>query len=117
MPAPLSLRLQAVNHALFAKNRKVVQSDSRLGRTVATVLICATLALVTTSLIWAWSSVQVVELQYQISQAQEIQKQHRELYEKLLIEYANLTGAPRLEKLAEKYGLLPPEPSQIIRVP
>lgn len=117
MPAPLSLRLQAVNHVLFAKNRKLVHSESRLGRAVVTGLICATLGLVSTSIIWAWSSVQVVELQYQISQAQEIQKQHRELYEKLLIEYANLTGAPRLEKLADRYGMLPPEPSQIIRVP
>jgi cell division protein FtsL len=117
MPAPLTLRLQAVNHALFAKNRKLARSENRVGRVAVTVLICATLGLGATSLIWAWSSVQVVELQYQISQAKEIQKQHRELHEKLLIEYANLTGASRLEKLAEKYGMLPPEPSQIVRVP
>lgn len=117
MPAPLSLRLQAVNHALFAQNRKLVRTESRMGRLAVLVLIFATLALVATSLTWAWTNFQVVELQYQISQAQEIQKQYRELNEKLLIEFASLTGAPRLEKLAEKYGLLPPEPSQIIRLP
>lgn len=117
MPAPLSLRLQAVNHALFAKNRKLVHSENRLSRLALVVLSGATLALVISSLTWAWSSVQVVELQYQISQAQEIQKQYRELHEKLLIEYASLTGAPRLERLADKYGMKLPEPSQILRVP
>jgi len=117
MPASLSLRLKAVNHALFAKNRKVVPSESPLSRLAVTVLLLATLGLVVTSLTWAWGNLQVVELQYQISQAQEVQKQYRELKEKLTIEYASLTSASRLERLAEQYGMMPPEPSQVIRLP
>lgn len=117
MPANLSLRLNAVSHTLFAKNRKLTHTESRWGRVVVTVLIMATVGIMATSLTWAWGNLQIVTLNYQISQAQEIQKQHRELHEKLKVELSNLKGIARLEKLAADHGMGSPQPSQVVYLP
>jgi cell division protein FtsL len=117
MPANLSLHLHTVSHTLFARNRKVTQAENRWAQIVLAALILATVGIMVTSLIWAWGNFQIVTLNYQVSQAQEIQKQYRELNDKLKIELSNLKGISRLEKLAAAYGMNPPQPSQVIYLP
>lgn len=117
MPANLTLRLHTMNQVLFAKNRKLTQSESRWGRVAVAALITATLSIIATSLTWAWGNLQIVTLNYQISQAQEIQKHYRELNDKLKIELSNLRGISRLERLAEAHGMSSPQPSQVIHLP
>ncbi len=117
MPANLSLRLHAVSHTILSRNRKVNQAESRWGRLVVAVLIMATVGIMVTSFTWAWGSLQITTLNYQISQAQETQKQYLELHEKLKVELSNLKGIARLEKLAAAHGMGSPQPSQVIHLP
>jgi cell division protein FtsL len=116
MPLNLSVRLSTVSHTLLAKNRKVASAHSRWARTVVGALIVATFVIMLTSLTWAWGNLQIVTLNYQISQAQETQKQYREINSKLKIELSNLTAISRLEKQAEAYGMGAPQPSQVINL-
>ncbi len=117
MPTHLSLRLNAMSHSLLAKNRKVVHTENRWGRVVVAALIMATVGIMVTTLTWAWGNLQMVTLNYQVSQAQEIQKQYRELNEKLKIELSNLKGISRLERLAAAHGMSSPQPSQVLYLP
>jgi len=117
MPRNLSVRLSTVSHSLLAKNRKVSRVHSRWGRTVVATLIVATFGVMLTSLTWACGNLQIVSLNYQISQAQETQKQYREINSKLKIELSNLTAISRLEKQAETHGMGAPQPSQVISLP
>lgn len=118
MPANLTLRLTAVSHSLLARNRKVTPRHSTWGRAVVGALILVTAGVMLTSLIWAWTNLQIVSLNYQISQAQETMKQHLELNRKLRVELSNIKAISRLEKLAmETYGMSAPQPHQVIRLP
>lgn len=118
MPANLTLRLTAVSHSLLARNRKVSHHRSTWGRTVVAALLLATAGVMLTSLIWAWVNLQIVTLNYQISQAQESMKQHLELNRKLRVELSSLMTISRLEKLAvDTYEMRPPQPHQVMYLP
>lgn len=117
MPSNLTLRIGAVGHTLVSRNRKISQ-HRRWGGTVVVTLALAAATLMLASLIWAWGNLQAITLSYQISQAQETQKQYLELNRKLKIELSNLTAISRLERLAvETYGMGPPQPSQVLTMP
>jgi cell division protein FtsL len=114
MPRHLTLRLSAVGHTLVSRNRRVSHTWE-LGKALVAALFLATAAILLTSLLWAWSNLKCIHLSYQISQAQETQKQFLDLNRKLRIELSNLTAISRLEKLAvENYGMGPPQTSQVL---
>ncbi len=118
MSANLILRLTAVSHSLLARNRKVSRRHSTWGRAVVAALVLVTAGVMLTSLIWAWLNLQVVTLNYQISQAQENMKQHLELNRKLRVELSSLMAISRLEKLAvDTYAMGPPQPHQVMYLP
>ena len=70
-----------------------------------------------TSVFLAWADLQYITHSYQISQAQETQKQYLDLNNKLRIELASLTAISRLEKLAAEAGMGAPQPSQVVKLP
>ena len=70
-----------------------------------------------TSVFLAWADLQYITHSYQISQAQETQKQYLDLNNKLRIELASLTAISRLEKLAAESGMGAPQPSQVVKLP
>jgi cell division protein FtsL len=118
MPANLTLRLTAVSQSLLARNRKVSHRHSQWGRTVLATLILVTAGVMLTSLIWAWANLQIVTLNYQISQAQESMKHYLEINRKLQVELANMQAIARLEKLAvSTYDMGAPQPHQVIYLP
>ncbi len=115
MPPSLSMQLTAASHTWLSRNRKIKSHFSHWWRAASLTLVLAAAGVVLSSLIWAWGNLQYINLCYQISQAQETQKQHLELNRKLKIELANLTATSRLEKLAvENYGMASPQPHQVV---
>jgi cell division protein FtsL len=114
MSTNLALRLSTVSHTLVARNRKVRTQESTWAKILVAGLLLVTVGLIFTSIFWAWSNLQCTNLNYQISQAQEMQKQYLEFKKKLKVEQANLTSTARLEKLAETYGMGPP--TQVVKV-
>lgn len=118
MPANLTMRLTTVSHSLLARNRKVTRQRSTWGRAVVAVLILVSAGVMLTSLVYAWSNLQIVTLNYQISQVQETMKQYLDMNEKLQVELSSLTAISRLEKLAEEtYGMGAPQPHQVVHLP
>ncbi len=116
MSTNLALRLSTVSHTIIARNRKVRTQESPWAKLLVAGLILVTAGIIFTSLFWAWSNLQCTTLNYQISQAQEMQKQHLELNRKLRVEYSNLTSIARLEKLADTYDMGSPAPGQVVKV-
>jgi cell division protein FtsL len=116
MSTNLALRLSTVSHTLVARNRKVRTQESTWGKVLVAGLLLVTVAIIFTSIFWAWSNLQCTNLNYQISQAQEMQKQYLEFNRKLRVELSNLSSIARLEKLAETYEMGPPTHSQVVKV-
>lgn len=116
MPTNLAVRLSAVSHTIVARNRKMRTQESTWGKMLVAGLILVTVGIIFTSLFWAWSNLQSTTLHYQISQAEELQKQHLELNRRLRVEYSNLTCIARLEKLAETYEMGSPARGQVVQV-
>jgi|UniRef100_A0A7C3Z473 cell division protein FtsL len=116
MPTNLALRLSTVSHTLIARNRKVRTQESPWQKILVLGLILAAVGIVLTSFFWAWGNLQSTALNYQISQAKEMQKEYLELNRKLRVELSNLTSIARLEKLAETYSMGPPAPGQVVKV-
>ena len=116
MSTNLALRLSTVGNTLVARNRKVRTQESLWEKALVFGLILAAVGIVLTSIFWAWSNLQSTTLNYQISQSQEMQKQHLELNRKLRVELSNLTSIARLEKLAETYNMGPPASGQVLKV-
>lgn len=116
MPDNLSIRLSAVEQAFISKNRKV-SHPWRWGGAVVTGLVLGTIAVLLTCLFLAWADLQNITQSYQISRAQESQKQLLDLNGKLRIELSNLTAISRLEKLAAQMGMEAPKPSQVVNLP
>jgi cell division protein FtsL len=112
----LTLRLAAAGHVFVSKNRKL-NHPWLLGRIVVGAVVMATAFVLFTSTFLAWADLQYLTQNYQISQAQEIQKQYLDLNNKLRIELASLTAISRLEKLAAEYGMGAPQPSQVVNLP
>ena len=119
MPSNVTLRFSSVEQLFASRNRKVaVVRPSQWGKAMVMVLVLVAVGFIISSMVWAWSNLQQTNLNYQISQAQETQKQYLELNRKLHIELSNLTSISRLEKLAvEKFGMAPPLPCQVVQLP
>ena len=119
MARQVTLRLSSVEQLFMSRNRKVAsQSSSQWGKAGVAFLVLAAAGFIIASGVWAWANLQHVTLNYQISQAQEAQKQYLELNRKLRIEHSVLTSTQRLEKLAEtQYAMGPPQPYQVVRLP
>ena len=116
MPNNLTLRLTTAGQVFISKNRKVGQ-PWRWSRIVITAVVLATAGVFCTSLFLAWGDLQYITQSYQISQAQEIQKQYLDLNRKLRIELACLTSIHRLEQLAAQYDMGAPSPSHVVNLP
>lgn len=116
MPSNIALRLSAAGQVLISRNRKV-NRPWRWSKPVVAALALATAGIIFTSLLWAWTDLQYITLSYQMSQAQETQKQYLDLNRKLRIELANLTAISRLERLAVEHGMGSPQPSQVVNLP
>lgn len=115
MPLNIALRLNAIGHVIVSRNRKVSR-PWRWGRAVVAGVVLATMAVIFTSLFQSWGDLQYITMNYQISQAQETQKQYRDMNRRLKIEHANLTAISRLETLAAAYGMEAPRPSQVVTI-
>jgi hypothetical protein len=116
MPNNLTIRLVTAGQVFISKNRKVGQ-PWRWSKILVTVVVLATAGVFFTSLFLAWADLQYLTQSYQISQAQEAQKQYLDLNRKLRIELACLTSIHRLEQLAAQYGMGAPEPGQVVNLP
>lgn len=116
MPNNLTLRLSAAGQVFVSKNRKV-SHPWRWGKAAVAVVVLATAGVLLSCMFLAWADLQFITQSYQISQAEEIQKQYLDLNRKLRIELACLTSISRLEKLAAEYGMTAPAPSQVVNLP
>jgi cell division protein FtsL len=112
----LTLRLSNVGQVFISKNRKVAH-PGWWSRILVTLLVLATAGVFCTSLFLAWADLQYITQNYQISQAQEIQKQYLEMNRNLRIELAALTSIHRLEELASQYDMGAPQPYQVVNLP
>lgn len=118
MARQVTLRLSSVEQLFITRNRKVVRKSSPWGRAGVMFLVLVAVGFIIASVVWAWANLQQVTLNYQISQAKEVQKQYLELNRKLRIEHSSLTSISRLERLAEEqYGMGAPQPYQVVRLP
>jgi cell division protein FtsL len=111
-----TMRLTAAGQVFISKNRKL-SHPWRWGRALVGAVVLATAFILFTSSFLAWADLQYITQSYQISQAQEIQKQYLDLNNKLRIELASLTAISRLERLAAEYGMGAPQPSQVVKLP
>ncbi|MCL4503739.1 MAG: cell division protein FtsL [Deltaproteobacteria bacterium] len=116
MPGNLALRLGAAGQVFVSKNRRV-SHPWRWGSVLVTALVLATMLVLFAGTFLAWTDFQFITQSYQISQAQETQKQLLDLNRKLRIEYSNLTAISRLEKLAAQFGMEAPQPTQVVNLP
>jgi cytochrome b subunit of formate dehydrogenase len=116
MPNNLTLRLTTAGQVFISKNRKVGH-PWRWSKIVVTVLVLVTGGVFFTSLFLAWADLQYITQNYQISQAQEVQKQYLEMNRQLRIELACLTSIHRLEQLAAQYDMGAPQHSQVVNLP
>jgi hypothetical protein len=115
MPTNLAVRLSTMSHTLVARNRKVRTQAGPWAKFLWAGLFLAALGIFAT-LFWAYGNIRSTSLHYQISEAQEMQKQHLELNRKLRVELSNLKSIGRLEKLAETYEMGPPAQGQVVKV-
>ncbi len=116
MPANLSLRLSAAGQVFISKNRKV-SHPWRWGRAAVAGLVLGTVGVLFTCLFLAWADLECSTQSYQISRAQESQKQLLNLNRNLRIELSNMTAISRLEKLAAQLGMEAPKASQVVNLP
>jgi cell division protein FtsL len=118
MARGVTLRLSSIEQLFASRNRKVVKQEWRWGKVGMWLLIIVAAGFIFASMVWAWANLQQITLNYQISRAQETQKQFLDLNRKLRIELSNLTSISRLERLAvEQYGMGPPQPYQVVHLP
>lgn len=118
MSKGVSLRLSSVEQLLLSRNRKVARQSWRWGRAGVWIMIIMAAGFIFSSMVWAWANFQQITLNYQISRAQETQKQLLDLRRQLRVEHSALTSISRLERLAvEEYGMGPPQPHQVVHLP
>lgn len=116
MPVNLALRMNMVSQAFLARNRKVRAQAHPWSRTLRRLLYLTVVTLISLCVLGAWVNLQLLTLQYEISQALETQKQLLEINRKLRVELSHLTSIARLEKLAESYAMAPPTPGQVVKL-
>ena len=108
-------RRRRERRGLFTRFLRDVLGFDRLGP-VGTALLFAA-PVVAAALFYVWTHVHAVRLGYALSDAGE---RHQTLVEEqraLELDVAALKAPERLESVAKKYGLAPPKPEQVIRMP
>ena len=87
------------------------------GRVKMTAIIVLLAGMVVTGCLFAWSHLQFITLNYQISQIYNEQKELQNMNRKLRVELTNLKSLARLERLAkENYNMATPEPRQVVNL-
>jgi cell division protein FtsL len=113
------VRSIALDRVLVGDNRRQtpVNSVPQIGRAKMTVIIVLLAGMVVTGCLFAWSHLQFLTLNYQISQIYNEQKEIQNINRKLRVELTNLKSLARLERLAvENYNMAPPEPRQVVNL-
>ncbi|MBM4286537.1 MAG: hypothetical protein FJ135_00060 [Deltaproteobacteria bacterium] len=113
------IRSVALEKVLASDNRRVtpVYAVPQLGKGKMTIFIVLLAGMVTIGCLIAWSHLQFITYNYQISQKYADQKELHNINRKLKVELASLKSLPRLERLAtETYNMAPPEPQQVINL-
>jgi hypothetical protein len=103
----------------FAKtidnSRLVKVEDARRNREMkqcGTALACLFLLVFT----YAWQHFKAIEYGYQIESAKRELSGLTEMNRALRLEYASLRDPERIDVMARRMGLVPPEPGQVIRM-
>lgn len=80
-----------------------------------TIIILLLVGLVCTGCLFAWTHLNFINQNYEISQIYTEQKELKDVNRKLRVELTNLKSLARLERLAkESYHMAPPEPRQVV---
>ncbi len=88
-----------------------------LHRPRLTPVFIAIILMATLSLLFVWSRLQAINLEYDISRLESQIRSGNEEVKRLKLEAAHLGSHQRIERLArQQLGLRPPAPGQIIRV-
>ncbi len=88
-----------------------------LHRPRLTPVFIAILLMASLSLLFVWSRLQAINLEYDISRLESQLRSGTEEVKRLKVEVAHLGSHQRIERLArQQLGLRPPAPGQIIRV-
>lgn len=113
------VRSIALDKVLVADNRRhpPVNPLPQLGRGKMAAIIVLLAGMVIAGCLFAWSHIQFITLNYQISQIYHEQKELQNLNRKLRVELTNLKSLARLERLArETYNMAPPGPHQVVNL-
>jgi cell division protein FtsL len=113
------VRSIAFDRVLVGDNRRQtpINPVPQIGRGKMTILIVLLTGMVVTGILFAWSHLQFLTLNYQISQIYSEQKELQDLNRKLRVELTNLKSLSRLERLAiEKFNMAAPEPQQVVNL-
>jgi cell division protein FtsL len=111
------VRSIALEKVLVGDNRRhaPVYPVPQIGRGKMFIVIILLAGMVITGCLFAWSHLQFITQNYQISQIYNDQKELQNINRKLRVELTNLKSLARLERLAmETYNMAPPEPRQVI---
>jgi hypothetical protein len=96
-------------------SRLVKVEDPRRNREMkqfGTALACLFLLVFT----YAWQHFKAIEYGYQIESAKRELSSTTEMNRALRLEYASLRDPERIDVMARRMGLVPPEPGQVIRM-
>ncbi len=77
------------------------------------VLVCLSLIL---SIVVVWINIKVIDLSYTLSHLEKELKIQKELREKLIVEFSNITSEKHLLDLAQKYNLMVADPTKVRRI-
>jgi cell division protein FtsL len=114
-----SVRSIALDRVMIGDNRRQAPFNPvpQIGRGKMAAIIILLAGMVITGCLFAWSHIQFITLNYQISHIYNEQKELQNLNRKLLVELTNLKSLARLEHLAkESYNMATPEPRQVVNL-
>ena len=109
---------KGVNRVLWLDEGAKGKSGTRKSRIRKSQLLFLTLVmffLITSSLFFVWSRIQVIQLGYELSSALKEGRSLAETNKRLRLEIATLKSYARIEKVAvEQLGMSKPKPEQVI---
>jgi cell division protein FtsL len=68
-------------------------------------------------LVYSWCRVQYVQTGYELNEARQKRRELLALHQELKVEEAHLRSPGRIRRLAEKQGLVVPDPRQVVVLP
>jgi cell division protein FtsL len=113
------VRSIALDKVLIGDNRRYAPAYPvpQIGRAKMVTIIILLTGMVIAGCLFAWSHIQFLTLNYQISQIYTEQKELQNLNRKLRVELTNLKSLARLETLAkENYNMATPESRQVVNL-